>query len=242
MPEHSKALSASPLPEFADDSPSEHIYIGGEDLNPDPAVAARTVRERVALNNPIRRLRTDLTLYEEGFLKVERRRGGKLDDTFRLDLRYLDPYPTIERVVALRTLYVALGSGGIAALSGMLLHFAIWPLVTGSVVAASVATLLVSMLVAAYRSYERTEFVTLHGRAPVLRLFANLGSIKRFRSFGPTLSRAITQAAERSGDGTAAFLRAEMREHYRLRGDGVLSRDACAQSTRLILAQFDARP
>jgi len=242
MAEHSSAFCTSPLPEFADDSPSEHIYIGGEDLNPDPAVAARTIRERVTLNNPIRRLRTDLTLYEEGFLKVERRRGGRLCDAYRLDLRYVDPTPAIERVVALRTIYAALCGGGMAALSGILLRFTIWPLVTGSVLAASVATLLVSMLLAAYRSYERTEFVTLHGRAPVLRLFANFGSIRQFRSFGPTLSRAIADAAERVGDGTAAFLRAEMREHYRLRGDGVISRDACAQSTRLILAQFDARP
>jgi hypothetical protein len=30
-----------------------------------------------------------------------------------------------------------------------------------------------------------------------------------------------------------------MREHYRLRGDGVLSSESCADSTGRILAQFD---
>jgi hypothetical protein len=30
-----------------------------------------------------------------------------------------------------------------------------------------------------------------------------------------------------------------MREHYRLRGDGVLSHETCAESTGRILAQFD---
>ena len=53
--------------------------------------------------------------------------------------------------------------------------------------------------------------------------------------------RALTpsEAAERIGVDTAAYLRAEMREHYRLRGDGVLDNDACARGTGSILAQFD---
>ena len=38
---------------------------------------------------------------------------------------------------------------------------------------------------------------------------------------------------------TAAYLRAEMREHYRLRGNGVLENDECARGTGRILAQFD---
>jgi hypothetical protein len=55
----------------------------------------------------------------------------------------------------------------------------------------------------------------------------------------PQLRRAIEEAAARNGTDTAAYLRAEMREHYRLRGDGVLDGDACAQGTGRILAQFD---
>jgi len=37
------------------------------------------------------------------------------------------------------------------------------------------------------------------------------------------------------------FLRAEMREHYRLRGDGVLSVGTCAECTGRILAHFDVQ-
>jgi hypothetical protein len=65
--------------------------------------------------------------------------------------------------------------------------------------------------------------------------------MRKFRAFVPVLSRAIEEAAERIGDDTSAYLRAEMREHYRLRGDGVLSNEACAESTGRILAQFDVR-
>jgi hypothetical protein len=92
-----------------------------------------------------------------------------------------------------------------------------------------------------YRSCERTAFATIHGRARVLELVANFGSLKKFRAFVPVLSAAIEEAAERIGDDTAAFLRAEMREHYRLRGDRVLSNQSCADSTGRILAQFDVQ-
>jgi hypothetical protein len=53
------------------------------------------------------------------------------------------------------------------------------------------------------------------------------------------LSHAIDEAAENIGTDTAAHLRAEMREHYRLRGNGVLSQESCASGTGRILAQFD---
>ncbi len=73
----------------------------------------------------------------------------------------------------------------------------------------------------------------------MLTLLANVGAVKKFRAFMPALSAAIEEAAEQIGDDTSAFLRAEMREHYRLRGDGVLTQAACAVSTGRILAQFD---
>jgi len=75
----------------------------------------------------------------------------------------------------------------------------------------------------------------------VLQLVANLGSIKKFHSFVPMLCRAIEEAAERIGADTSAYLRAEMRERYRLRGDGVLDNDECARGTGRILAQFDVQ-
>jgi hypothetical protein len=75
----------------------------------------------------------------------------------------------------------------------------------------------------------------------VLELIANFGAIKKYRALVPTLSQAIEEAAERIGSDTAAYLRAEMREHYRLRGAGVLDTDECAKGTGRILAQFDVQ-
>ena len=220
---------------------AEHIFIASEDVSTNPAAAARTLRETVVLRNPVRRIGAELAVYDEGFLKVVELNQGNANEPFFLDLRFVDPVPTIERVVAVRWLATALGCVALAAIAAFLLRFdalygvALWAL--GVTTLATAGTLYVGL----YRSHEVTEFCTLHGRVPVLRLMANFGSMRKYRAFVPVLSHAIEEAAERIGTDTAAFLRAEMREHYRLRGDCVLGNDECARGTGRILAQFDVQ-
>jgi hypothetical protein len=221
--------------------PSEHIYIASEDLSSNPAAAARTLRETVVLRNPIRRTGAELALFDEGFLKVTPLRNQDADEPFFLDLRFVDPVPKLDRVIAVRWLTGALGCGALMALAAFLMRFD--ALYAFAAVGLGVATLAaaVTLYVGLYLSHESTEFCTLHGRAAILELVANFGSVKKFRAFVPVLSHAIEEAAERIGADTAAFLRAEMREHYRLRGDGVLDNDECARGTGRILAQFDVQ-
>jgi hypothetical protein len=228
------AAAAAPSPAPA----SEHIYISSDEAR-NPAVTARTVRERVELRNPVRRTRTTLALYTEGFVGISEERGGRLRDTFHLDLQYLDPVPTIERVIARRWFQAMLASGAVAGLAGFLTRFE--ALQTGAWIAlgVGVTAAIGTLLAGVYFSYEKTTFCTIHGRAPVLSLLANVGAVKKVRAFVPVLCAAIEESAEQIGDDTAAYLRAEMREHYRLRGDGVLSQQTCADSTGRILAQFD---
>jgi hypothetical protein len=230
--------AAAPRPSVEDDSPSEHIYIGSEETR-DPETTARTVRERITLRNAVRRCRTELAFYAEGFVAVSDYRGGRRRKPFYLDLQFIDPVPTLERVIASRWLYAALACGAAAALAIFLTRFDL--LRSAASIAFGIAALatLVTAFVGVYRSYEKTTFCTIHGRAPVLELIANIGAVRRFRDFVPTLSTAIEESADQIGDDTAAFLRGEMREHYRLRNRGVLTHETCAASTGRILAQFD---
>jgi hypothetical protein len=235
-PQPAKTVSVA-----ATEPPGEHIYIASEDSSSNPSAAARTLRETVVLRNRIRRTGVELALFEEGFLKVTPLRNKDAEQPFFLDLRFIDPVPQLERVIAARWLMGALGCGALLALTGFLLRFdalyAFAAVGLGVVTVATAATLYVGL----YLSHEKTEFFTLHGRVPVLELVANFGSVKKYRAFVPALSRAIEEAAERIGADTAAYLRAEMREHYRLRGDRVLDNDACARGTGRILAQFDVQ-
>ena len=238
-PRPKPAVSApAPVP---DSSPSEHIYMGGDEFSTEPAVAARTVRATRKLENAVRRRGLEVTFFEEGFIKVRELNGKAAGERFLLDLRFLDPVPRIERVFAARSFLVALACGATAALAAFLLRFDALYVFAAPALGAAVVATAVALYFGIYRTYETTEFRTLHGGVVVLRLLANFGSIKRFRTFVPMLSEAIEQAAEGIGDDTSAYLRAEMREHYRLRGDGVLDNDSCATGTGRILAHFDVQ-
>src|ERR1044071_5366666 len=236
---NSNKLAAVKAPAPAAPAQGEHIYIAGDDTNADPKTAAVTVRTRAELRNSLLRTSTELTIYEEGFLKVVPTVGGKRRDTFRLDLHFLDPVPTFTRVVAKRSFHVAFAAVAAMGLAALLAQVEVLKLFAGAAFFAFAAVAAGALLLGVCRSYERIEFVTLHGRAQVLRLVASLGSIKRFRAFVPQICSAIDEAAERNQRDPSAYLRAEMREHYRLRGDGVLSNDECAESTGRILSQFD---
>jgi hypothetical protein len=222
-----------------DGSASEHIFIGSEEAAPHPSIAAQTVREKLELRNAIRRTRTAFTLYDEGFLQVLEYRNNKRGEPYRLDLRYLDPVPSITHVLATRALYITLGCGAVAAIALLLVQFGVLRAVTLPAGIVAGGGMLGALWVAIYRSHETIRFSTIHGRATVLCLIANLGSIRRTRALIPALSRAIEEAADTIGADTSGYLRAEMREHYRLRGDGVLTSESCAESTGRILAQFE---
>jgi hypothetical protein len=231
---------ASPY-DIPDSSPSEHIYIGTEDSNPNPARDARTVVDKFALRNSLRDTLTEVTLFAEGFAKIRQYRRGKKTDSFDLDLHYLDPVPSIERVLATRWWYAVLGAGGTLLATWALAQFqTLRPFALPAMLLAG-AAMLVAGAIALHRSHERIKFATIHGRAPVLTLIANVGSMRRFHAFVPILSRAIEEAAEQIGADTSAYLRGEMREHYRLRGAGVLTHESCAVSTGRILAHFDVQ-
>jgi hypothetical protein len=219
---------------------AEHISIGSDDVS-DPQSASR-VREHIELRNRLLHKVTEVTLYEEGVVEIVEQTRGARGDAFRLDLQYLDPIPSIRLVLAKRALWIALAAAALAGLVSLLADLlpSIGPAAVVAAVLAAV-TAIGALAVGVYRSHETVEFYTLHGRARVLQLVANVGAIKRFRSFVPRLSAAIEESAERIAHDASAYLRAEMREHYRLRGAGVLSRDACAESTGRILAHFDVQ-
>jgi hypothetical protein len=218
---------------------AEHIFIASDEAS-DPRTAHK-VRERWRLGNALRRMVTEVTLFEEGYAEIAQHAGRKSGAPFRLDLRYLDPIPSITRVVATRAWWTAVGCAAAALGAFAVASFTALGVLAVSFGLGAAAAAAVAVAIALQRSHETIEYVTLHGRARVLVLVANFGAIKPFRAFVPELSQAIEEASEEIGGDTSMFLRAEMREHYRLRGDGVLSVGTCAECTGRILAHFDVQ-
>jgi hypothetical protein len=229
------------LPKAAfEDAAAEHILLEGDGRIEEAASTPLTPRRQLALRDGLHGRQTRLELYAEGFLDVEQQwRGGKRRSSHRLDLRYLDPVPEIERRRPIRCLKAALvlaGAAAVAAVLGSVEVLGAYPMWAAVAAGAAAAA---ALAIYARRSCEIATFLTLHGRAPALRLTAGLGAIRRCRSLLPELSAAIEEAAEDIGADTRQFLRGEMREHYRLRSDGVLTPEVCTESTGRILAQFD---
>ena len=240
-------MSENRIPTLADFADAEHCVL--EDvtvqlpaLNPaelSRSTAAREVCDEIEVSDKLRGRRTLVRIFDEGWLDLEVERRGKATTHYRIDLRYLDPVPSMTRHRPVRLLKAA----GIAAVVTAVCSIPAWLgwlqswFLPGAVAAAVVTAGL--LFVAFYLSHEKIQFKTLHGRADVVRFGAGLGTIRRFRKLVPTIVDAIADAAETVGDETAVYLRAEMREHYRLRSGGVLTEEQCAESTGRILGQFD---
>lgn len=235
--------TAKPLIDVADLEQAEHFVLESEPEplhhEAPPTPATHTVRKKFEIKDGARRHVTQFVLYEEGVLDFNESRRGTLVKAHRLMLRYLDSVPTMNTHTAKRSFKIALGLGGAAVLALLLGQFA--PLASYALPGAAIAAVaaLATALVGAYTSHQSIVFQTLHGRSPALRLHAGFGVRRRYHAILALLSEAIEAASEDIGTDTAVFLRQEMREHYRLRGDGVLTPEDCGTGTCRILQQFD---
>lgn len=218
---------------------SEHILLESTDAEVETASGPGALRARVMLINRMRRASTELKLYEHGYLGVCEQRAGSREPERRVALRHIDPRPTLTRRAAKTALSTALCSLALASAAGALAYNSVTPAISLS---AAVASLLTAVLAAAYclyRAQERVQFVTRHGRVAVVTLVANFGCFRACRASVPRLVAAIEAAASRAGGDKNSQLRAEVREHYRLRESGFLSADECMSAVRRILDRFD---
>ena len=220
--------------------PNEHILI--ESADPEPEVAADragALRVRLTLNNRVRRVRTELSLYEAGYLGVREQRASYFEPEHRFALRHLDPRPALSSRVAETARGAAISSIALASFMAGLAYLSVAPAITLS---AAVAALIAAAFAAAafvYRTEERVQFVTRHGRIPVVTLAASYGCLRACRKLVPQLVAAIKESESRARGDKNTCLRAEVREHYRLHEIGVLSRTECIGAVQRILGRFD---
>jgi hypothetical protein len=235
------------MPSLADFAAAEHCVLEDVTLQQpalDPTLigtraVAQDMRDEAVIHDKLRGRRTTVRIYAEGFADIEVERRGRQSTHHRIDLRYLDPIPTTRRHHPKQLLK----SAGIAAAVTAVCSIPVW---FGWILSYSIPATIIgatatlsSLFLTFYLSHEKITFKTLHGRADAIRFGAGLGTIRRFHKLIPLFVEAIADAAESVNDDTSIYLRAEMREHYRLRGDGILSADECAASTERILSEFD---
>ncbi len=214
---------------------SEHILISGDgtDEIDEPTVVGKQFR----VSNRVRGLRTEFTFFNEGFLKVREYKRKKLSKEYMLELRFLNPKPTVIQRFVKESFWAALSFGGAAAISWLLTKFTSLDPYTfpASIVFSTGA--MVALLLGIYQSGEKILFSTASGNVPVLTLLTNFGCFHRSRVVVPEINKAIIEAISRNALDEEPYLRAEMQDHYRLRNEGVISPKACNTASSRILAR-----
>lgn len=219
-------------------STSEHILLEGDELDITEDIAAtRAPQQHFHVTNRSHANQTEMILFEGGWLSLRHHRRNKPGVARMINLRFVDPKPTITRHFAKRTLLASLILGAAGAIAAALAWYSVAVIVS---VPASILLFTASavfFVTCAYRTRKDVVFFTRTGQAPVIELMATLGSFRALRQIVPKLVAAIEISSIPDED-RQKQLRLEMREHYRLREGGVLTQSECTDSTQRILRQF----
>jgi hypothetical protein len=240
-------MPKSRVPTLADFAEAEHCVLEDETVqitgvkvaSPTESRQPRDISEEFVIRDRLRGRSTRVRIYLESWVDIEVQRHGRRGSFHRIDLRYLDPVPATRHHFPMRLLKVTGIVAAVTAVAAIPAWFGWLSSYTLPTAIAGGALTLLGLVGVFYLSHEKIVFSTLHGRAATIRFGAGLGTMRRFHKLVPRLIEAIANAAESIHDDTAVYLRAEMREHYRLRGDGIITDDECAQSTERILGEFD---
>lgn len=219
------------------DYEAEHILI--EDEHGEERSQPESVSATYRICNAQTGRDMELALYREGFVRFRESAGAKLEHNYFVDLDYLDPRFRSRLMLARGWLALAIVSG--LALVGSLNILPAVGLVDYRFHAAAIAGLL--LLVGLHRFFRKTSrvtaFMTKTGRAPVIRLVANIGCFGEARKAARALKAAVKAREKKGGLSDQAQLKKEMKVHYQLAKDGAISQETCSQSTARILAKFE---
>ena len=217
---------------------AEHILLEGDALDGDAEAShERKAQQHFHVVNRAHALQTEMILFEGGWLSVRQHRRNKPGEARMINLRYVDPRPSISRYFAKRTLMLAAGLGLAGVLAAILAWFSISIVVTIPAMILLFTGAAIAFAMCTYRTRKDVVFYTRSGRAAVIELMATLGSFRSLRKTLPQLIAAIEKTPEPETD-PKKRLRSEMREHYRLRECGILSGEQCSASTQRILRHF----
>jgi hypothetical protein len=218
---------------------AEHVVLESQQISEEPSERSHTIRSSFTFRNRLRGTEMAFTLFNDGYLSFRETRGGKVQPERSIDLRYLDPEPLSSRRVAKTALGFALSLLSLTSLTGALAYLAIFPEFTTPLFFVSLGAASVASWLFAWRTEERVSFQTRHGQAVVLTLIANFGCFRACRAFTQAITDTIAEMQEQNEQAKSHLLRDEIREHYRLSENGVISVESCSAAIRNTLSSFD---
>jgi hypothetical protein len=216
---------------------SEHILLESDERRIPNARCSRKRHARIELHSRLRRRALQLELIDYYYLVVRSYRAHFVAAEYVLDLRFVDASLALSRHFASRWLLsaVVLGAlaGAIAFRIGGSAASAGW-LAAGSIV---LAMAVAAAIVCIYRTTETVSMYSAHGRARLFEFTSGLGAKRALAPFTNKLAAHVKLATAARRPMRSEHLRDEMREHFRLRENGVLSAEEYEASKARILAE-----
>ena len=216
---------------------SEHILLESDERRIPHPRSSRKRHARVELQSRLRGRALQLELVDYYYLVVRAYRARAVAAEYVLDLRFVDAVPGSSRHFASRWLLAALT---LVALAGAIAYriagsaaAAEWLAACGIVSGLAIAASLVCL----YRTTETISMYSAHGRAKLFEFTSGLGAQRAFKPFTSKLAAHIKLAVAARRPMRSEHLRDEMREHFRLRENGVLSAEEYEASKARILAE-----
>jgi hypothetical protein len=216
---------------------SQHILLESDERKVPHPRCSRKLHARIELQSWLRRRALQLELIDYYYLVVRSVRSRSVSTEYVLDLRFADASFGQSRHFASHWLLAALVLVALAgAIAWRIADSAsplAWLVACGIVSAMALAATIVCL----YRTTETISMYSVHGRAKLFEFTSGLGAKRAFKPFTSKLAAHIKLALAARRPLRAEHLRDEMREHYRLRENGVLSPEDYEVSKTRILAE-----
>jgi hypothetical protein len=221
---------------------AEHISLESElfDTRPKPNVGR--VLKTYDLIKGGSGIDTSVSLLADHHLLVKTQRKRATGEQYTVDLRFVDPRPVGVRKVSRYSLYAALAFSVMTALV-VGLRF-VWPTLAQQIGGLATPIGLGALAVGAfvlcyYLTKESILFVSLHGRARVVVIAGRLGTTRRAHACAADIAAQAKAAQRHYKQPRQSNLRDEMREHSRLREEGVLTEAQYDEAKRRILQSHE---
>jgi hypothetical protein len=222
---------------------SEQILLESDERRiPNPR-SSRKLHARIELRSRLRRRALQLELIDYYYLVVRSYRARSVAAEYVLDLRFADSSLASSKHFASRWLLTALTlallAGAIAFRIGESAAPKAWFAALGVVAGMAVGAAIVCI----FRTTETIAIHSLHGRAKLLEFRSGPGITRALQPFASKLSAHLKVAIAARRPVKSEHLRDEMREHFRLRENGVLSAEEYeASKARILAAHSPAHP
>jgi hypothetical protein len=217
----------------------EHISLESDAATSRPAPNTAKPLIRFELGDDERNATSAICVLRDQHVAIETIDADGANDRYTVDLRYVDPRPAGVRKVAWPWLYTGIVLGALTAIAAALYSFApsVSKAIGGLYTPIGLGVLTIAAFVLAYRySREFVVFVSAHGRVRLITIRGGLGTIRRVQPCTAEIAKHVKVARlQAASQPRPAYLRDEMREHTRLREQGILTEQDYANARARIL-------